>query len=84
MELYKKKLLLLFTQILDMRGKKWCEVTNLLAEYQCGFRSNRECLDNVFTLNALIQLKLNKKVEKLFALFVDFRRAFPSMKHDLL
>ena len=42
------------------------------------------CLDNIFVLNALIQQALNKVPGKLFVLFVDFRRAFPSINHALL
>ena len=74
----------IFTQIIYIRTKKWCHVNNLLPEFQSGFRSNRSCLDNIFTLNSLVQLKLKRKAGKLFAVFVDFKRAFPSVDHGLL
>ena len=45
---------------------------------------DRGCMDNVFTLSSIIQIKLKEKNGKLFALFVDFKAAFPSIYHDIL
>ena len=50
----------------------------------CGFREGRSCLNNIFTLNALVQDRLVEKEGKLLCLFVDFKRAFPSFDHGLL
>lgn len=73
-----------FTQILAERFGGWLEESDLLPEWQAGFRKNRSCLDNIFSLNALIQSRLSLDKGKLFVLFVDFRGAFPSVTHDLL
>ena len=73
----------LFTQILYQRVLKWCNKNDAIPEFQSGFRAGRGCLDNIFTLNSIIQLQLQKK-GKLFAFFVDFKRAFPSINHALL
>lgn len=70
--------------MLNDRIIKWAEANGLLPEFQCGFRKNRSCADNVFVLNGLMNLCLNKLGGKLYALFVDFRRAFPSVNHNIL
>lgn len=41
-------------------------------------------MDNIFVLDTLIQLHLGRNKGKLFALFVDFKRAFDSIAHKLL
>ena len=74
----------LFTQCLNARIAKWCEAYNIIPEWQAGFRSNRGCLDNIFTLNMLIQFQLRKNKGKLYGLFVDLKSAFDSVDHNLL
>lgn len=74
----------IFMQILYSRLQTWAEANNLLAEFQSGFRKGRSCTDNIFVLNAIIQLQLNKPKQKLYAIFVDFKGAFDSVDHLLL
>ena len=74
----------LFTLIICRRLSSWAEDNSLLPEFQSGFRTGRRCMDNIFVLNALIQRFLSEVKGKIFALFVDFRRAFPSVSHALL
>ena len=69
----------LFTRILNSRLNRWSSLNNLITEFQAGFRHGRGCIDNIFVLNALLQFNLMKEKGKVFALFVDFRRAFPSI-----
>lgn len=73
-----------FTQILSTRLTEWVERTQLLPEWQAGFRRGRSCLDHTFTLNAVIQSRLSQDKAKVYALFVDFRGAFPSLNHRIL
>uniref|UniRef100_A0ABD2WGY5 Reverse transcriptase domain-containing protein n=1 Tax=Trichogramma kaykai TaxID=54128 RepID=A0ABD2WGY5_9HYME len=47
-------------------------------------RRGRGCQDNIFTLSTIIQEQLQKPKAKTYAIFVDFKRAFPSVNHDLL
>ena len=77
-------LIKIFTQILYQRLSKWASIHRVLPEFQSGFREGRGCMDNIFTLNALIQFSLNNVKGKLFSLLVDFKRAFPSINHALL
>lgn len=74
----------IFTQILSNRLVDWAEMSNLFPEWQAGFRRGRSCLDNTFTLNALIQNRLNQTGGKLYVLFVDFKSAFLSLNHRIL
>lgn len=66
------------------RLTNWVKNFNLLPEYQSGFRRKRSCVDNIFTLNALIQNRLSLEKGKVFALFIDLKSAFPSVNHNLL
>lgn len=74
----------LFTQTLCTRLQSWSE-NGILGEFQSGFRSKRSCMDNVFSLHALIQIQFSKTPSrKVFALFIDFSKAFDSVNHYLL
>ena len=59
-----------------------CDIS--LPEFQAGFRKGRGCLDNIFCLNAALQIRLQKPGNKTYAVFIDFKRAFPSVNHNLL
>ena len=73
-----------FTQILLNRCMRWCEYNEIIPEFQSGFRRSRSCLDNIFVLNSIVQFRLSRKASKLFCLFIDFRKAFPSADHMTL
>lgn len=74
----------LFTQIFQGRIQKWANDNNIIPECQGGFRPGRGTDDQIFCLNAIINLSLQKKGGKLFSLFIDFQRAFPSIPHNKL
>lgn len=74
----------IFTQILGERLKNWTTNNHLVPEFQSGFRKGRSCLDNIFILNSIIQIQINKPRSKLYTLFVDFSSAFPSICHEKL
>lgn len=74
----------ILTSILQRRLDKWLENCQILPEEQTGFRKNRGCLDQIFTLNAVIQMKLRFDGNILYCIFFDFRRAFDSVPHHLL
>lgn len=77
-------ILKLFTQIIQERLLAWVEVTSSLPEVQSGFRRGRGCMDNVFSLMAGVHFQLRLKGRRVYAAFVDFRRAFDSLDHNLL
>ncbi|UYV78989.1 hypothetical protein LAZ67_17000562 [Cordylochernes scorpioides] len=74
----------LFTSIFKNRLSNWIENRKLIAENQAGFRRGYSCQDHIFTLTSLIQMTLNRKRRKLYAFFVDLKKAFDTVPHLLL
>lgn len=74
----------IFTKILCSRLVKWTIAHNILSETQNGFRAGRSCSDNVFVLQSAIHCHLRLKKGNIYALFVDLRRAFDTVSHELL
>jgi hypothetical protein len=71
----------LFIQILTSRLTQWAEQNNILPEEQAGFRRKRGCDDQIFNLTTALQIGTRSK-KKVYALFIDFQRAFPSIPHN--
>ena len=62
--------------LLNRRLQKWSNENDLIDEAQAGYRKGYSTIDNVFTLQGLIQKYLSKKKGRIYSLFVDFSRAF--------
>ena len=62
----------------------WLEENERIVETQAGFHINYSTADQIFNLYAIAQKCLNKKGQKLYLAFVDFRKAFDSVRHDKL
>lgn len=71
-----------FTSVLKSRLEKWMIEQGVLSEEQAGFRRRRGCRDNIFILDFLIKETIRKTGGKLFAFFIDFVTAFPSLNHE--
>ena len=71
----------MFTNILNFRLCKWAEMNNKIDEVQAGFMSGFSCTDNMFTLHSLVQKYISKKGGRLYVLYVDFLKAFHSIRH---
>ena len=74
--------------MLSVVGKVFCKILNnrlvqcldkeaALHEGQAGFRVNRSCMDNVFTLNEIVQGTLRED-KKTYAFFLDIQKAYDS------
>ena len=64
-------------EIKRSRMKPYVEA--ILAEEQAGFRPGRSTVEQVFALNRLkmlIQHRIEKKDGKVFAVFIDYKKAF--------
>ena len=72
----------IFTNILTIRLQKWAENNNVIDESQAGFRKQYSTIDNIFSLQALIQKYLCRERGRFYCIFVDFRRAFDSISHN--
>ena len=57
-------------------------VEAILAEEQAWFRPGRSTVGQVFALKILIQHRIEKKDGKVFAVFIDYKKAFDRIWHD--
>ena len=73
----------IYSCILNVRLQSHLDSNNLLSDSQNGFRAGRSCIDHIFSLVTILR---NRKLQgkETFLCFVDFRRAFDSVNHDLL
>ncbi|XP_015115542.1 uncharacterized protein LOC107040108 [Diachasma alloeum] len=74
----------IFTYMIKNRLEIWIESNKILPGAQFGFRAGRGCTEAIFTLLTAVQLQLRLPRREVFAIFVDFRRAFDSVPHENL
>ena len=74
----------IFSCIINKRLYEWAEATHKIDEAQAGFRQNYSTIDNLFTLQAIIQKYLSKQGRRFYCLYVDFSRAFDKVNHSSL
>ena len=78
--------------LLSVVGKVLCKILNnrlvqcldkegALHEGHAGFRINRSCMDNVYTLNEIVQGRL-RKIRKHMHSLLDIQKAYDSVWHD--
>ena len=72
----------LFNTVLNDRFDKFLEEHKIISRFQTGFAKKSRTTDHMFVLKTLIDKYINKKGGKLFACFVDFRRAFDTVIHE--
>ena len=56
---------------------------DLLRENQCGFRKNRSCIDQIYSLRCIIHNCIDYNIP-LYINFVDFKAAFDSINRDFI
>ena len=79
-----KYLCKIFMSILTTRLTDWAETQNVIDESQAGFRKGYSTIDNIFSLQSVVQKYLCRKRGRFYCIFVDFKRAFDSIQHDSL
>ena len=78
--------------LLSVVGKVFCKILNnrlvqcldkggALHEGQAGFRVNRSCMDNVYTLNEIVQGRFREDKET-YAFFLDVQKAYDTVWRD--
>ena len=74
----------LFCHIINDRVSQELESKNFIKSEQAGFRKNYRTSDHIFVLKTIVdKYVLNaKKGDKLFACFIDLRKAFDTVWHD--
>ena len=73
----------LFCSILNQRLLEYIVSLNILHNSQIGFLPNNRTADHVFTLRTLIDKYVHNHNEKIYACFVDFKKAFDSVQIDV-
>ena len=71
-----------FITILTTQLQKWTEENSVLDESQSGFRKSYSTIDNLFSLQTIIQKYLCRTGGRFFCIFIDFRRASDSIPHN--
>ena len=56
----------------------------MIVENQAGFRKNYSTTDQIFNLYTVIQKCMSKNKQKIYVAFIDFRKAFDSVNHEIL
>ena len=62
---------------------KFCEKNCTISANQCGFRSNRSCIDAIVSITAFIRREIDRKSLGQ-ACFIDLQKAFDTLDHKIL
>ena len=62
-----------YAHIINERMMKWCEENKILVEEQGGFRPERGCPDQLFSL---VEILRNRGKKATFCCFIDVKKAF--------
>ena len=75
----------IFTAILNKRLYRWAEENNKISEEQAGFRRSFSTTDHIFTLHTMVNSCLfGNRRSKLYVAFIDYRKAFDTVKRNTL
>jgi hypothetical protein len=74
----------IFSTMINNRVSEWLERGKKIGESQAGFRRGRGCEDHIWTLNAIVDWKVNGQKKKCYAMFVDMKMAFDSLNREIL
>ena len=74
----------IFSSILNDRIYHWADSFELIDESQAGFGAGYSVIDNLFTLQSMIEKYIGKAGGRFYVLYVDFKKAFDSIVHDQL
>ena len=55
----------------------------IIRDHQCGFRRNRLTIDHIFCIRQILEKKL-EYIEEVHQLFIDFKKAYDSVRRDVL
>ena len=74
----------LFNSVINSRLTLYLSATNKLSQFQAAFRQQHNAVDHIFTLKSIINKYVTFGKNKVYAAFVDFKKAFDSVPHNLL
>ena len=71
----------LFNKVINARLLEYVDTKNVLSYNQIGFKQNSRTSDHILTLKSIIDFQKSKK-KKVFAAFIDLRKAFDTVWRD--
>ena len=74
----------IYTTILNKRLSDWSNENNIIGEEQAGYRKSYSTSDNLFCLQTIVTKYLRNKGGRLYAVFVDFEKAFDRVDRNAL
>ena len=74
----------LFSQILLKRLTTYISEKDLLSPNQGGFLKGKSTSDHIFLMQTIIEKVVKKGKQKLFAAFIDFKKAYDTVDRNLL
>ena len=75
-------LLKLTCSLLHNRLEVFCEKNDIIDKNQIGFRKKHRTSDHLLTLRSIVKKYVTIGEKKLFACFIDFKKAFDSVCHE--
>jgi hypothetical protein len=58
-------------------------IDEIIGDHQCGFRRNRSTTDQIFCIRQILEKKC-KYIETVQQLFIDFKKAYDSVRREVL
>ena len=74
----------LFNRIMNCRLNNLCLKRTIICPEQIGFCKEKRTSDHIFVLKTLVDKYTQKGTKRLFTCFVDFCKAFDTVRHDEL
>ena len=68
--------------MMNIRLTEFLEENQVLSKEQIGFILKNRCPDHIFTLRAVVNKYVDDQKGRVYACFIDFRKAFDTVWHD--
>jgi hypothetical protein len=72
----------LLSTMMNTRLNEFMEENRILNKEQIGFVTDNRCPDHIFTLKSVVNKYVDDQKGKVYACFIDFRKAFDTVWHD--
>ena len=72
----------LLSTMMNTRLCSFIEENQILNKEQIGFTKENRCPDHIFTMKSVVNKYVDDKKGKIFACFIDFRKAFDTVWHE--
>ena len=74
----------LFSFIMLKRLVEFIDIKKLISPQQIGFMKGKGTSDHIFLIQTIVEKVVNKNKKKLYAVFIDFKKAYDTVNRELL